>query len=72
MVKEINGETIYAWGCAIFHLLYCCFHFLHGYGLHERMVVLIVDQKKDVLDHLVHCSMMGIVQFQEELIEMPG
>jgi len=36
------------------------------------MVVLIVDQKKDVLDHLVHCSMMGMVQFQEELIEMPG
>ena len=71
MVKEINGKAISSWGCTIYHFLYRCFYLLHCDGLHEGVVMLIVDQRRDVLDHLVQHHMIEMVWFQEKLTEMP-
>ena len=45
---------------------------MHGYGLHEQVIVFIVDQSRDVMDHLEDNLLMGMVWFWEELIEIPG
>ena len=72
VMKEVNAEIVRTQGCAIGHLLYHCFHLLHGYGLHEQLVVFNVYQRGDVLSNLIDSILEGWVRFHEELTEMSG
>jgi hypothetical protein len=70
VVEKIDGESIWSWSFAFYYLVYNILNHLDGDQIHQSIIVLVGDERRDVVDDLIYgCLSIGVVFREKVFVE---